>query len=277
MPLTYGERKKLTSYGTATARLGTDSQRRFGDCCLGLEPAEDPVATPSGHIYSREAIVSYLLAKTQELKELRAKYDAQLAAQERRKCEEKETAKQRSIEAFVEKDTGAASCSQSTHSRSFKDKVGKRISTETTDEGKNTLKRTSYWLSDFQPEYDDSETNLLRKGPPPERPPSPMSGNPLRLKDLVPLELNREGLRGKGQAVCAVSSKAITTQRAVVLKKTGQILLHDVYLKLAKPSMTCPVTGKKFKEKDVIELQKAASGFAASGEVTAKRYRPTMT
>ena len=38
-----------------------------------------------------------------------------------------------------------------------------------------------------------------------------------------------------------------------------------------------PITGQKFKKKDVIYLQKAASGFAASGNVEAKKYVPTLT
>mmetsp|Transcript_57408 Transcript_57408/g.171241 ORF Transcript_57408/g.171241 Transcript_57408/m.171241 type:complete len:289 (-) Transcript_57408:40-906(-) len=276
-PLTYAERKKLTSYGTATARLSTDSQRKFGDCCLGLEPARDPVATPSGHIYSREAIVSYLLQKNKELKALRAKYDAQLALEQKRKAEEEEDTKERAIVQFAKKDQGAAQQSESAHSQSLAKKIGSKISTESTEEGKDTLKRTSYWLSEYQPEYDDSETSLLRAGPPPDRPLSPMSGNPLRLKDLIPLDLAREGEGRKGKVVCAVSGKAITTQRAIVIKKTGKVMLYDMYEKLAKPSMTCPATGKKFKQKDVIELKKAASGFAASGQTIAKRYRPTLT
>lgn len=49
MPLTYHERSKVASgsnYGTNASRLGADSQNKFGDCCLGLTPAQDPVVTP---------------------------------------------------------------------------------------------------------------------------------------------------------------------------------------------------------------------------------------
>jgi len=45
---------------------------------------------------------------------------------------------------------------------------------------------------------------------------------------------------------------------------------------LAYPSMTCPLTGKFFRMDDVIELHQAASGFSASGEVQAKKYRPNI-
>jgi hypothetical protein len=40
--------------------------------------------------------------------------------------------------------------------------------------------------------------------------------------------------------------------------------------------MTCPLTAKSFKQSDVIELVGAASGFSASGEVTAKIHRYTL-
>lgn len=49
MPLTYQERKNVargSSYGTNAARVGTESQGKFGDCCLSLSPAQDPVVTP---------------------------------------------------------------------------------------------------------------------------------------------------------------------------------------------------------------------------------------
>ena len=54
-------------------------------------------------------------------------------------------------------------------------------------------------------------------------------------------------------------------------------MLKSVFEELARPTMTCPVTGKKFKERDVLELVKGKSGFAASGKVVAKKYNPTLT
>jgi len=82
--------------------------------------------------------------------------------------------------------------------------------------------------------------------------------------------------RDHKKCICAVSEKVITTQAVVAVR--GAVMLQDVYEKLAKPDLICPITGKKFKpEKHVLQLQKAASGFAASGQVTAKLYRPTMT
>ena len=53
-------------------------------------------------------------------------------------------------------------------------------------------------------------------------------------------------------------------------------MIESAYNDLAKPSMTCPITGKSFTENDVLELKAAASGFSASGTVVAKIHKPTI-
>lgn len=164
----------------------------------------------------------------------------------------------------------------------------------------NSLAHVSYWLASSQPrrgggkgDDDGTDFDYAREisalpPPPPDRPSSPMSGEPLRLKQLIPLNLVHEtssagasgGVGNDGgcdRVVCAVSHKAITTQCIVAIKSTGQVMLKSVYDELAHPTMTCPVTGKKFKEKDVLELVRGRSGYAASGEVMAKKYNPTLT
>lgn len=288
-PLTYNERKKLTSYGTTTARLGTESHNRFGDCCLGLSPATDPVSTPSGHIYSREAIVTYLLTKNQELKEAQLKYEAQLSTDRDRTDLTLQTVEQKRIQDFATKDACPAQISKEGHALSHKQTLGRIINTATKDELRQSLKRTSFWLSESQPQYTkESIEDELRNNPPPRRPNSPMTGRPLRMKELMPITLQREEGNGvvagtsskskkEGKCICAVSGKAITTQPVILIKKTGVVMLKEFYETLAKSSHVCPVTGKKFKDKDVISLNKGTSGFAASGVVTAKKYRPTLT
>lgn len=73
---TYYEKQK-SGLGALKQRLGTESQLPFGYCGLSLQPAENPVVTPSGHIYSRESILEYLLTKSKDLKIAREKYEEQ--------------------------------------------------------------------------------------------------------------------------------------------------------------------------------------------------------
>lgn len=155
----------------------------------------------------------------------------------------------------------------------------------------NSLAHVSYWLTTSQPGaaaaaaasdgFDYEKEIMALPSPPPERPPSPMSGEPLKLKQLIPLHLVHEQDEGisynGGRVLCSVSQKRITTQETVAIKSSGQVMLKTVFNELAKPTMTCPVTEKKFKDKDVITLIKGKSGFAASGNVEAKKYTPTLT
>ena len=60
-----------------TQRLGTESQLPFGYCCLSMHPAEEAVVSPSGHIYSREFILEYLLTKSKELKKAAKAFEEQ--------------------------------------------------------------------------------------------------------------------------------------------------------------------------------------------------------
>jgi nitric oxide synthase-interacting protein len=67
-----------TSLGSIRQRIGSDSQLSFGYCPLTLNKIVEPVVSPSGRIYEREAILEYLLKKTKELKEIQRKHKEKL-------------------------------------------------------------------------------------------------------------------------------------------------------------------------------------------------------
>ena len=287
-PLTAHERKKYgVSYGTTTARLGQDSQQTFANCGLSLHPAKErPVASPSGYIYERSAVLEYMLTKTQELKQQQQEYDQYLSRQQVTHEEGQEKKRKSQVEQFenTQKVTSAK-----------KQKVEA-----------NVLKRTSFWLADMQPTNDDNDNNdtgaypnkvvsSRQRTPPPKRPPSPNTQRPLRRKDLIELELKRNDNTKKGgggnsnnndHVLCAISEKEITTQQALALitkskdkqqQHPAHVVLEKVYndLNIEKEGI-CPVTGRKIKQ--VLKLQKGGSAFASTdGSVEAKKYRPTMT
>ena len=83
----------------------------------------------------------------------------------------------------------------------------------------------------------------------PKRPPSPTTGQGLRLKDLFPINLREDpdcaGTHEK-RFMCAVSGKQITFQPAVLLKKANAVILESVYRDLVAPTMQCPITGESY-------------------------------
>ena len=307
----YHELKKhAQDYGTKEARFGVDSQLPFGYCALTLAPVVEPVVTPSGHVYSREPMFEYLLAKGKELKRQRALYDAQEAERAIKMGADIEAAASAQTDAFVKTQTLLIAASSSSASAPTPSSalvaVGSSSSAGPTTAGSKRklaeakteedarsaavaelskdvgdkvtsaqLKGTSYWLPQFQPEHRKEKI-----AEPPARPPSPNTGRPLRLKDLCPVNLKVDqdtaNLLDK-KYVCAVSGKQITYQDVVLLKKANAVCLERVWKDLGGASMICPLTSEKLKTKDIIKLKKPGSSFAAGGSVQAQKYNHTIT
>jgi len=283
---TYYERA-LTK-GTYTDRLGSDSQLPFGYCSLSLKPIlVDAMVSPSGRLYSKEAIYEYLLQKGRDLKALAVLFEEQEARKERTKEDDKKLEERRHAEAFVATQEGVQSVGagaslgakrererESEHQASRK----RVIDDTSTDDKLEQLKKMCPWLVQFTPSAKASEMK-----PPPKRPPSPFSGAPLKAKDLYTVDLRREenmeredgGLEPTVHYLCPVSLKVITSQPVVYLRGTGAYMLQSVYSELALPTLTCPITSRPIKEEDTLLLQRAVSGFAETGDVTASTFKLT--
>jgi len=264
-PLTYYERtKKFASseYGTTARRLAGHSQYQLGDCALSLTSLRDAkgvLCTPSGYLYADSAILEYLLAKTQEIKEQQEAYERQQAEQAASRQADHSESQARKRSAFDESQ-----------------KLVKKSKTKDAKESaQEALKQSSYWLAEAQPVAGDRQL----APPPVDRPPSPHSQCPLRRKDLWPIQLLWDKDDPK-KLVCAVSSKAIHSKDVTAYwtdkKEPGTIVLTSVYSQLIQDSNICPITSKKVKY--VRALQKSGTSFAASGQtVQVTKYAPTIT
>lgn len=282
--VTYQERKKL-EHGTQRARYGVDSQTPFGYCSLSLSPVDQPVVTPSGHMYSRDVIVEYLATKMSELKQQEVLYKVQqegLEAEARGDALKTDNAE---LQGFICGQTSICTGGKTSHvskKRKHEDEgaedqlviadLSKDIGDATT---KEQLKRTSFWVPQFTPKH---RADRIKKPQP--RPASPMSGQPLRLKDLYPadlqVDLDTQKLLDK-KYVCAVSQKQITFQETVLIRPSRAVILKSVFDGLVKPTMKCPITEKRLKKKDVIQIVKPASSFTSSGKVSTSVYKHFTT
>lgn len=299
--LTYNEKRK-TGLGSVKQLLGNESQLPFGYCCLSMHPAVDPVVTPSGHVYSREFIIEYLLTKSKDLKLLNKAYEEQQAAQRYAEESKGVIAQEQELNDFIktQDDVSATSASlkrkvndyeggdslvPTNNSKTAKpDKLQKayqiarknKIDDTEKEDIQNELSRISPWVPQFTPHAADATLSA-----PPKRPSSPFSGQPLRAKDLIPIELIPESGKESDanssvvRYLCPVSRKTITNQKVVLIKKTRTLMIQQVAETLAYPTMTCPVTSKPFKIDDVLELQQATSGFSSTGKIEAKVHRPS--
>merc|ERR1712048_21971 len=90
--------KKAMGYGSKQVRLGKDSLIQFGMCGLTLQPLQNPVCTPKGHLFSRDAIVEHLAMQKIALKKQERKFQKQ----EREKACEEQIQQQKDHEAALE-------------------------------------------------------------------------------------------------------------------------------------------------------------------------------
>jgi nitric oxide synthase-interacting protein len=90
---TYHEKDTAASgYGTQNLWLSRDAVKDFDCCCLSLQPCHDPVVTPEGYLYERQAIVEYIVHQKRDIARKR-----KASAKQRRAQSEEQKKLQRAV------------------------------------------------------------------------------------------------------------------------------------------------------------------------------------
>lgn len=257
---TYHERAKDTqegNYGTQQAVIGRDSARNFDCCCLTLQPCTDPVCTPDGYLYEREAILTNLLKQKRKI----AKQEKAFSKQ---KTDEASSSK---MDLKVEKFLSEQSSSSA-------------IKITNTEKSDNSSKLNNFWVPSLQ---GHATVGKIRK--PDTKTYCPISEKQLRLKDLTPVKFtpmpqdaaNKSVICQEVRYMCAVTRDALSnTSTCVVLKPSGAVITLDCYENLVKKDMVDPTNGNKLREKDVIILKRGSTGYigaAHTGEELVARKK----
>ncbi|CAH8870815.1 unnamed protein product [Trichobilharzia szidati] len=283
---TYYERKndaRRSGFGTQEIRLGKDSVKALDCCCLSLQPAKDPVVTTDGFLYDRAVILEYIVSQKAEIQrkiKLYEKQKARLDAEAKLfiKAEKEEVA--RRFLSLNTLDTHSQASAQAAEAEALASLSHKRSGV--------AEKSSCFWApagtSDqkFDKELMSEPDKIVR---------CPMSGKPLKYKDLVGVKFTNfeddSEVMGFSQAkptnrevkyCCAVSKDPLTNATVcVVLKTSGAVVTKEVVDTVIKKEMIDPISGKKMKTDDFIELQRGSLGFADERTLlTAKRVRPSM-
>ena len=257
---TYHERKKDTiegSYGTQEATITRDSARNFDCCCLTLQPCKDPVTTPEGYLFEREAILTNLLKQKRKIVKQEKAYAKQLKENK---------------EKFI--DTSKAEKFLSEQGSSSAIKVNQE---QLTDDKSKQL--NNFWVNSLQ----GHATKESVKKPDPKTY-CPITNNQLKMKDLVsvkftPMPQDEEGtsvICQETRYMCAVTHDALSNASVcVAFRPTGNVITLDCYKRIVKDCMLEPLTGDKLREKDIITLKRGSTGYAGAKntgeELIAKR------
>nr|XP_046270752.1 nitric oxide synthase-interacting protein isoform X2 [Scatophagus argus] len=248
---TYHEKKKDTAssgYGTQSIRLGKDAIKDFDCCCLSLQPCQDPVVTPDGYLYEKQAILEYILQRKTDIAKKMKAYEKQKKEQKSNSQLESKSEERERVERFktrensiVSKPINPFTTGQNKGAEKGRtDSSSAEVSTGSAATSSQTL--PSFWIPSLTPE---SKPTLLKK---PDR------------------------------YVCAVTRDVLgNSVPCAVLRPSGAVVTQECVEKLIKKDMIDPMTGDKLSDKDIIPLQRGGTGFTASGvDLCAKEARPVM-
>lgn len=273
---TYHEKLKDTrscGYGTQKSRVGKDSVKDFDCCSLTLQPCRNPVITPDGYLYDKEAILEYFIHQKTEIARQLKEYEKQKRRDENELKELAEAEQQSKAASFKESERSIVLEGFSKASTS-----GSSISNMSNGRDK-TL--PSFWIPNLTPA--SKKTKI-------DKPSSavlcPMSGKSLKIKDLIEVKFTpvvdpddkRSLITKKNRYMCAVTHDILNNSVPCALLKTSNcVVTMECVEKLIKLDMKDPLNGKTLMEKDIIPLQRGGTGYASTNEtLDAKVKRPVL-
>ena len=217
--------------------LGSESQLPFGHCCLSMKPVTGKgtkcVASPYGHLFDRDAILQYIVAQKGELQEKLLAWERDRRRTEANEARREEEVERANLEAFDRQEMGETSTSGNGTGNL---KSRKRVLTEM--QAKDSLKvqrGKNFWTAE------DAPDQQLAK----------------RAKIAVAVSSGSSSASSSAASSAASSASAASSVSVSWAHSSAQL---D---NLVKPSdadkppstqTTCPLTGKKLRMKDLVEV-----------------------
>ncbi|XP_071357562.1 nitric oxide synthase-interacting protein isoform X1 [Trachinotus anak] len=215
---TYHEKKKDTAasgYGTQSIRLGKDAIKDFDCCCLSLQPCRDPVVTPDGYLYERQAILEYILHQKTEIAKKMKAYEKQKQAQRSSSQLESRSEERERVERFktrensiVSKPINPFTSGQNKGGEMSRTDSSSAESSSAASASTSSQSLPSFWIPTLTPE---AKPTLLKK--PSKAVLCPMSGRPIKMNELItvrftPLDpsLDRVALLTRQRSLCRAAT-----------------------------------------------------------------------
>jgi len=273
----YYERHNDTNksgYGTQKARLNKDSIKDFDACSLTLQFCKNPVCTPQGILFDKEAILQYIVQKKVDIVRKVKDYDRQMKKEQKELNELADAAQKSSIDKFMKVEKGVV--------LAYKKKDDNKKDDEKPSVS-NMQESTAKVINNFWIPTNTPSANETKLKKPDTNIYCPVTGEILKAKDLITVKFtlvdpDEKNLHTKKDRYkCPVTHDVLSNSiPCVVLKPSGNVVTMECYEKFIKKDMIDPITGEKLKESDIIPLQRGGTGFASRNDLTAEVKRPVM-
>ncbi|XP_003492357.1 nitric oxide synthase-interacting protein homolog [Bombus vosnesenskii] len=273
---TYHEKRKdaaASGYGTNTQRVGKDSVKDFDCCCLTLQPCRNPVITKDGYLFDKEAILEYVLTKKKEYARKLKEYEKQKQQEEEQSNEKSANEELQKLQKFLKGEKNIVSRSQIAAKES-----GSSVSNMSN--GKDKM-LPSFWIPSKTPE---AKETILQK--PDKTIYCPLSGKPLKIKDLIPVKFtevkdpdDKKSLIVKqARYMCPITHDILSNSvPCAVIRTTGDVITMECVEKIIRKDWINPLDSTELTEADIIPLQRGGTGYSAVNDgLEGKHERPVL-
>ncbi|XP_043585087.1 nitric oxide synthase-interacting protein homolog [Bombus pyrosoma] len=273
---TYHEKRKdaaASGYGTNTQRVGKDSVKDFDCCCLTLQPCRNPVITKDGYLFDKEAILEYVLTKKKEYARKLKEYEKQKQQEEEQSNEKSANEELQKLQKFLKGEKNIVSRSQIAAKES-----GSSVSNMSN--GKDKM-LPSFWIPSKTPE---AKETILQK--PDKTIYCPLSGKPLKIKDLIPVKFtevkdpdDKKSLIVKqARYMCPITHDILSNSvPCAVIRTTGDVVTMECVEKIIRKDWINPLDSTELTEADIIPLQRGGTGYSAVNDgLEGKHERPVL-
>uniref|UniRef100_A0A7S2MJN3 Nitric oxide synthase-interacting protein zinc-finger domain-containing protein n=1 Tax=Haptolina brevifila TaxID=156173 RepID=A0A7S2MJN3_9EUKA len=267
-----GANFKEWGWGTESRTLDSDSMKDIDACSLTLQPCVEPVVTPSGVLYDKEAIIKFILARKKEIARETEAWEAQQASDASSVAAAASEAHESRIQEFVAQQEGLSQADLRARAASGSSAVTTVASMGRTlvmDKGRHAAD-TSFWVVSNTPEAQ------ARVAKPDGVVRCPITNEPLKLKAMIPVIFTPtdEGSssaelvakKSNERYMCPLSKKALSNVNPVTILRPSGMALSTTFVKdCIRKDMLDPFTDPptKLKEKDIVALRVEGTGFAA--------------
>ncbi|XP_050456786.1 nitric oxide synthase-interacting protein homolog [Cataglyphis hispanica] len=272
---TYHEKKKdaaASGYGTNTQRVGKDSVKDFDCCCLSLQPCSNPVITKDGYLFDKESILEYILTKKREYARKLKEYEKQKQKKEEQSQEQTANEELKKLQNFLKGEKTIVSNGSNTTSDG--------ISVSNMKNGEDKV-LPSFWIPSKTPEA--KEISLQK---PDKTIYCPVSGNPLKVKDLIPIKFTpvkdpddkRSLIVKQARYMCPITHDILGNNvPCAAIRTTGDVVTMECVEKLIKKDWINPLDNSKLTQSDIIPLQRGGTGYASVNDsLEGKHERPVL-
>ncbi|CED82844.1 Uncharacterized conserved protein [Phaffia rhodozyma] len=302
---TYHE-KSMLPYGTKKQRLGAESFRKFDACMLCNSTVRNPCACSDGHIYCRECILESLLSQKKLIKAHQDNLERRSKEEEEEKAKAREDARERVLRDFERTQSGlgakvGGSSTTGTPSGNASKVEGEergqkrkfeldqadidRMATEAEDAALAKIEKEqlearkaklpAFWLPSLAPDAGIEKIKAIKMETMCQASEHP---HPLSIKGLIPVKFtplptsssSTAGSSNPTASMCPSCSKELTNSSVSILIKTcGHVCCKACVDKVVRPGKQCVTCDSRAKEKDLVELVRDGTGFAAVGKAEA--------